>query len=455
MSNDEIGGFGENNPGRGDASNEHSAGVARGSAAVTGPARLQAPLESAVVSASAAAAAALAEINRLLAGHTGRTEEERILDILRSAAKTDLNYVLANLNLRETIGDIDNRSIGPDNKDALYRLLSRDRLPDISIRNRATLITAVQLGTTDSSAERFVRDILVGTKGAELTALKCAIDDGGDVYDLHKLLFDDIDDGGIRNEIVAHFQREGATAPTGQVKVLSDIDDTFFSNLKDTRYPKGTVYPGVRAFYEELDKGAGAMPNRLGDLAFLTARPEDEAHVIESATLRMLKEKGVTRATILGGDFGHALGNENIAAGKFAKFEEFKSLYPEYGFVFTGDSGQGDAIFAEKMMTKYPGAAKAAFIHDVVNTSQEKRGEMAQKSVIFFDTYVGAAVEALGKGLVAKTGLARVGRASVEEFKTMRFASDEQKAARLGELRKDINLANAKLPVELKVSLPA
>ena len=37
------------------------------------------------------------------------------------------------------------------------------------------------------------------------------------------------------------------------VKVLSDIDDTIFCALHDRRYPRRSVYPGVRAFLDAVD----------------------------------------------------------------------------------------------------------------------------------------------------------------------------------------------------------
>jgi len=403
---------------------------------------------------SAAASAALVEIRRLLAGHTDRAEEGRILGILRSAAPADLNHILAGLDLHEAISDMDDRLMGPKNRTALFRLLSQERLGDLSVDSRARLISAVQRHSTDGGAEKLVRDVFLGTRGRDLTALKNAIDEGGDVYDLHKLLFDDIDDRSVRTAILGHFRNESASAPSGELKVLSDIDDTFYANLKDTRFPKGTVYPGVRSFYEELDRGSAAKPGRTGDLTFLTARPEDELHAIETATLGMLKGKGVTRATVLGGDFAHAIGNERIAEGKLARFEEFKSCYPEYGFVFVGDSGQGDAIFGEKMLARDPRASRAAFIHDVVATPPARRAELAARNVVMFDTYAGAAVEAFDRGLIGREGLERVARSAVKELASVRFATPEQKALRMAELRSDLARVNQRLPSDRAVSLP-
>ncbi|KAF4742428.1 hypothetical protein FOZ63_000654, partial [Perkinsus olseni] len=79
-------------------------------------------------------------------------------------------------------------------------------------------------------------------------------------------------------------------------KVLSDVDDTLVCSGGmhpagcDTDYPRKTVYPGVGAFYRELDLGvahpepwpssANDSYNILGNLVFLSARP----HVYKDLT---------------------------------------------------------------------------------------------------------------------------------------------------------------------------
>ncbi|KAK9818035.1 hypothetical protein WJX72_006016 [[Myrmecia] bisecta] len=107
----------------------------------------------------------------------------------------------------------------------------------------------------------WVRAIILNLKGTELTALKNAIDDGGDAHNLHQLIFGDILDHSVRDDLLAHIAQE-ATAVRGQgwraLKVMSDIDDTFlcsgghFPSGVDKRFPKGTIYPGVIALYRAL-----------------------------------------------------------------------------------------------------------------------------------------------------------------------------------------------------------
>ncbi|MBU8897484.1 hypothetical protein KRR26_17845 [Corallococcus sp. M34] len=158
---------------------------------------------------------------------------------------------------------------------------------------RASLVTALQVGSTPALTERGIRDLLCVTQGRELTTLKNLLDAGGDIHDLAQLLFDDVDDLQVREAILAHLRREVLGHPSGENKVLSDIDDTFFVNWKDTRHPKQTVYQGVTQFYRELDRGPGLVPGRLGDLTFVSARPMDQ-----NTALTALEARGVATSAM-------------------------------------------------------------------------------------------------------------------------------------------------------------
>ncbi|MFL5345876.1 MAG: phosphatase domain-containing protein [Hyalangium sp.] len=383
--------------------------------------------------------AKLAQLRGLMHGITDRGEEKQILDMFRSATPGELNQLLTRMprnELHELMGDMDNHLFGPKNHDAFLGVLSKERLGDLNTDSRAKVIDALQYHRTDSKAEEAVRDIFLGTQGSALTALKNAVDAGGDYHDLQQLVFHDIDNAGIRSQLLDHFAKQAQS--TGQVKVLSDIDDTFYVNLKDHRYPSKTVYPGVRAFYLELDKGAGASPDREGDLTFLSARPYDRAGIGEGMTRSMLDENGVKTATVLSGDFLHLIGNSSIADKKFDNWQQYKQLFPEYKSVFIGDSGQGDAIFGAKAVATAPSDMKAVFIHNVTNMSAEDRKAMAQKGVFVFDTYVGAATEAFRRGLITREGLERVASSASVELDTVHFDSREQYAARKSELDRDL-----------------
>lgn len=390
------------------------------------------------------AQAKLDAISRLVSSrHVDRAEEGRILDILKSASPKELNYLATKLDLHELAEAMDDRLVGPDNRTAFFELLTRERAGDLSIPARAALIGALQDGKTDRQKEHAIRDVFLATKGSELTALKNGID-AGDYHDLQQLVFRDLDDAGVQKSILEHIKAQAV--PTGESKVLSDIDDTFYVNLKDKRYPGKTVYPGVRAFYEELDRGPKAEPGRKGDLAFVTARPNDRLGAVEAMTKKMLEDKGV-EATVLSGDLLSNLSHEKIAEKKLENFQQYRQLYPEYGFSFLGDSGQVDVLFGLKMLKDSPALVKGVFINDVIDTPPAKRAELRAQGVYLTDTYVGAATEAFKLGLVSKAGLDRIITAARKDLDAIPFGDDAQRAARKAELDRDVAAAQLAMAV--------
>jgi hypothetical protein len=318
------------------------------------------------------------------------------------------------------------------------------RLEVEEILRLAARIRELQRGRTGSADEAEVARIFTGARGADLTALKNAVDETRDHRDLHQLLFHDVDDDALRESILDHFAREAA--PSGEVKILSDIDDTLYANWKDRRYPKKTVYPGVLQLHKELDRGPGEQRGRAGDLTFVTARPGDRIGLVETSTRGALSGLGVEGATVLTGGFTRLLTNRSIAMKKLENFHQYRRIYPEYGFVFIGDSGQGDIHFGVEMLAAAPGSVRTVLIHDVVATPEEARREYAQGGVRLFDSYVGAAVEALELGLISPAGAARVAHAARAELAAIAFASELQAAARWVELDRDLARLDGALP---------
>jgi hypothetical protein len=386
----------------------------------------------------------LKQIGELMKGSMDHNAEELILNIFQGSTAADLNeliYEMPQYDFQELMSDINDRLFGPDNRTAFLNLLSKVRLGDLTVENRAKLIDALQYHRTSRRDEKAIRDVFFGTKGEDLTRLKKAVDRGQDYRDLQQLVFHDIDDSKIRGQLLAHFRKEGVTASGGQVKVLSDIDDTFYVNLKDNRYPKKTVYPGVKAFYAELDKGGAAQEDASGDLMFLSARPYDRGGLSEDHTHDMLKKAGVHDATVLSGDIPHLINNELMARKKFENWKQVRQLYPEYGFVFVGDSGQGDANFGARAAAMPGTDMKRVFIHNVTGLNKAQRTHFAAKGVYIFDTYVGAATEAYKSRLISKEGLLRVATEAQRELAQVPFSSQDQKAAREKDLAHDLDEA--------------
>jgi uncharacterized surface protein with fasciclin (FAS1) repeats len=383
----------------------------------------------------------LKKIGELMIGHTDRNEEKQILQMFKGASAAELNALVGEMpqhDFHEMVSDLDDRLIGPDNRNAFLNLLSKDRLGDLTVENRAKLVSALQYHRTEGPDEKAIRDVFLGTKAGDLSALKKAIDHGEDHRDLQQLVFHDIDDPKIRSQVLDHFKKEAAASPSGQVKVLSDIDDTFYANLKDDRYPKKTVYPGVKDFYAELDKGGAAQEDAGGDLMFLSARPYDRAGGSEHLSRSTIEKAGVKDPTVLSGDFAHLIGNDLIADKKFENWEQVRKLHPEYGSVFVGDSGQGDAIFGARAAAIAGTAMKKVFIHNVTDLNDAQRADFKAQGVHIFDTYVGAATEAYQSGLISREGLLRVAAGAQRELAAVAFTSPDQQAAREKDLARDL-----------------
>lgn len=86
---------------------------------------------------------------------------------------------------------------------------------------------------------------------------------------------------------------------------------------------------------------------------------------------------------------------------------------------------------------------RAVFIHDVVATPQEQRDAWRERHVFFFDTYVGAAVDAFHAGVISRDGVDRVAAAARESLAAIAFPSPDQRQAREAELERDLARAVA------------
>ncbi|MGE0787223.1 MAG: phosphatase domain-containing protein [Sandaracinaceae bacterium] len=375
------------------------------------------------------AAALIREIEGLLRGHTDRHDEAVILERLEAADAATLEATLMGLDLRRLVSDVDDRRRGPKHRTALFRLLFEDRLADQSIALRAKWIDALSHGRTSSLDERGIRAILLGTRGVELTRLKVAIDRGEDHRHLVHVIHSDVDDETIRAELIRHIASEGRAVPRAGRKILSDIDDTFYCNWKDRRFPSKTVYPGVRAFY-------GAMSTD-GDVVFVTARPEDRPGYVEASTHATLREHGILAPVVLAGSFLKLHSHAAMADEKRRSFERFAELYPEYELVFVGDSGQGDAQFGAEIREAFAEQVPAVLIHDVVATPAPERVRWAQRGVHFFDTYAGAARRAHALGLLGVDALREVFTRAREELRGLAFETEAMLREREGELDRD------------------
>jgi len=367
-------------------------------------------------------------LRALIAGVTSAGEEGHVLDLLHSLDDEQLSSAVAGVDAGDLFGSVDDRVFGPDRRTAL-RELFRSRASGLSVAARASLLYGLQRGHTSDADEELMRDLFLAVGGRELTEVKNAINMRTDAHDLEGLVFEDIDSDEIRDAILAHFAAEAPAVGIAGTKVLSDIDDTAFSRIHEKRYPKGEVIPGILAVYEALDLGTSEPPFSRGDLAFVTARPDDALSLIEGATRESLAKAGLASVNVIGGSFLALRSKDDMAAKKVANIDNYSRLFPEYRIVFIGDSGQGDPLTGETILQQHPESVATVIIHDVVATSSDERAEWAAKGLHFVDTYVGAAPILREMGLICPKQVARIAEETSAALDAIAWESPEQEAA--------------------------
>jgi hypothetical protein len=203
---------------------------------------------------------------QLLSQVSGATKrlQKSLHTLLKNASNEELNYILCAVNVPATIEVVGKSTI---------EFLIKEKVRHLETVSRAALVDGIQkLGLRyRPTRQSWVRDVILHTRGFELTKFKGYIDDGGDYHTMYKLIYNDLQ-GTIQREVLDHIRKEGLDVmnalgdlgsdrpPAAVLKVLSDIDDTVFSSGGsfpagvDMRYPRKCFYPGALAFYSALDR---------------------------------------------------------------------------------------------------------------------------------------------------------------------------------------------------------
>ena len=381
---------------------------------------------------------------------------------------------------------------------------------------------------TDPVTEGQIRDLLLSVEPDQLSAFKFDLEYDGDDKDLVEYVFHDVDRSSVQRAIVDHLRK---APPHDGIKVLSDVDDTIYGNLIDRRYPRSpnkTPYPGVLAFYSALKyepqrpdagtfvhDGIAQVP-----ITTLSARPNPIVGHLEKRSIASLIDLTRPASPGLGLQLrpsalsGHATSStvgtlqtvfrnrlaiglsflrarpqtslnpgeqpvdlltdivpngqeDKIAQVKFMNFLSFASVYPEYRFVFIGDSGQADALTAQRIVESgaMDGGPRVitTFIHDLKDRSNQKRppspafdrlpatlrihrGSAHGRGVIVFRNYIDAAVIAYAHratlmDLITAEELVAVTVAALMEFEAAGIDDVALRESLRREYRDDANTA--------------
>ena len=425
--------------------------------------------------------------------HVLKTERE-IISIFEECDARALNYLINHVKLGLIFYKIkDHRHFNGKHRTEFINMLAVERLPILTVVSRVIVLHSLQLLKlrANPQAEHFAKNIILNTHQDDLSELKTLMDGKGNYFSMEKLVFDDIKSETIRQDILRHIRKEAAvqqtyiqigkkrsrwSEPMQWRKVLSDVDDTLYCSGGmypagvDKRYSRKTVYPGVLAFYRELDLGINGPEewpkDRVGNLIFLSARPHlykdmsEKANYAKFEKLRALSadgNKGMhTMPSLLAGDLSsgseYIVKNdfEPLARKKLDNFRRFVSIYPEFQHVFVADNGQGDVRAGELMFDSFPYEFEALFIHIVTDLQKTygyapKRWKEKEFSPYFFRTYPEAALLAASRDppMIRVKGLQRICAEAAEGFLQIKhFPSELTKKNRRAELNQAIWRAN-------------
>jgi hypothetical protein len=255
-------------------------------------------------------------------------------------------------------------------------------------------------------------------------------------------------------------------------QVISDVDDTLKSsggvNVAgvalggiDVQYARNSYYPGVAEFMLQLSLGpnfcrseiqtpdSSSMHHRTPppNVAILTARAEEFKMALELKPDNPLNVKfrqageaiGVSNwglGPVLYGSVAEWIAQNRKGLRKFSNFERLMEQDPTgtiFRYVYVGDTGELDQEAGETMLREYPEVVKAVFLHVVSGTIETAATPIFipppkfinGRPLVFFRTYVGAALLAVQLGLMSLEGLERVMDAACHTLANIPKSSDK------------------------------
>ncbi|GEK81226.1 phosphatase domain-containing protein [Agrococcus baldri] len=343
------------------------------------------------------------------------------LQRLTATPQGQLEDVLERVDVERTVAAIAGGTITGlfrrDERHALVQLLCIDRAAELSPAMRARVIHALRRLSPSPVLSTGIRSMLLSLTGEPFRDMKYLLNATADRHDLEHVVYERLSPAD-RAAVLEHIAAEAAAAPSHDLRILCDIDDTVKAMLHERRYPRGTVYPGVVELLTALDKGRAAEPSRPGDLTFVTARPGGPKGLIEQYTRDALSGLGLPPHAVLGGSVLNLFTKASITARKLQNFERERSLFPECRFLFLGDSGQADAQVGAEMLRRGPDFVVTVLIHEVVPVTGAKRERLERAGIRFHSSYDQAARHVFELGLIDRPGRDAVVRA-VDEVSGM------------------------------------
>lgn len=240
-------------------------------------------------------------------------------------------------------------------------------------------------------------------------------------------------------------------------QIVSDVDDTLKSsggvNVAgvalggiDVQYERGDFYPGVAEFMLEVSRYGLSDEDKYSPpkVAILTARAEEFKAALEikqtsklAVAMREAGEKvGITGwgvGPVLYGSVAEWIVQFRKGLRKFSNFERLLRQDPTgmiVQYIYVGDIGELDQEAGETMLREYPEVVKAVFLHVVADQLDPPPIIPPPKLIngrplVFFKTYVGAAVDAVRLGFMDLDGLESVIEAATHKLASIPRSSDK------------------------------
>lgn len=233
----------------------------------------------------------------------------------------------------------------------------------------------------------------------------------------------------------------------------------------DVQYERGEVYPGVVEFVLQISlHGMNNNNNKAANdnndvsmtseqqaktpprVAILTARANEFKAALEmkddsplAVKFRTVGEmngvQGWGLGPVLYGSVAEWIIQDRKGLRKFTNFERLITQDPTgqiMQYVYLGDTGELDQEAAETMLREYPEVVKAVFLHYVTDVPGPIPANEVPPSqwingrpIVFFRTYVGAAIAAVQLGLMELDGLEFVVQASADKLKDVPRGNDK------------------------------
>ena len=170
--------------------------------------------------------------------------EHQIINIFLEANADELNLIVMSIELALIFYKVkDHRMSRQNSRTKLLHTLAVDRLGELNVSSRAMLLDAFQRMKLSAHhlSEYYVKNIILKTKGDDLSELKSITDSKGDFNSMHKLIYTDIRDVKIQRDILQYIYQQAKIQAAHNLmgsragkrrgrfawrKILSDIDDT-------------------------------------------------------------------------------------------------------------------------------------------------------------------------------------------------------------------------------------